>query len=129
MDYDDVERLAGALPEVTEGVRFRHRSWFVAGKVFAWERPFSKADLKRFGDEPVPTGPILALSTADLGEREAALAGGIEAFFTIEHFANYPAYLVQLEQVTEPVLREALFDAWLAAAPPKLVTERYPELG
>ncbi|MCW2497546.1 hypothetical protein [Jatrophihabitans sp.] len=129
MDFDDVERLARELPTVEEGLRYRHRTWFVAGKGFAWERPFSKADLKRFGAEPVPEGPILALSTADLGEREALLAGNPEAFFTIEHFGNYPAYLIRLGRVTEAALREALFDAWLAVAPRRLVSEHFPELG
>jgi hypothetical protein len=45
--FDDVARLAAALPEVTEGEEKHHgrREWLVAGKGFAWERPYSKADL------------------------------------------------------------------------------------
>jgi hypothetical protein len=120
--FDDVAHLAAGLPEVTEGEEKHrgHRVWQVAGKSFAWERPFSKADIKRYGDEQPPRGPILAIRTADQAEKEAVLAGGKDGFFTISHFNGYDAYLVQLDEVTAQDLKEALVDGWLAVAPPKV---------
>ena len=122
----DVAQLASELPEVTEGDRRGNRTWFVAGKGFAWERPFSKADLKRFGDVAPPDGPILAVRVEDLGEKEAVLAAQPTAFFTIPHFNGYSAVLVQLRKVSTKALRDALIDGWLACAPPGLA-KRYLE--
>ena len=123
MDIDDVAAMALALPEVTEGTRFGHRTWQVAGKAFAWERPFSKADVKRYGTDTPPDGPILATTVDDLGEKEAVLAAGQRGFFTIPHFDGYPAVLIQLRVATKRAVRDALIDGWLACAPPALADE------
>ena len=118
--FDDVARMALDLPEVAENERRGNRTWFVRGKAFAWERPFSKADIRRFGDQAPPDGPILAVRVGDLGEKEAVLAANPDAFFTIPHFDGFSAVLIQLGDVADRALRDALTDAWLACAPPKL---------
>ena len=56
---DDVGRLAAELPDVTE---FEydldgHLAWVVAGKRFAWERQFSKTDIKRYGNQRRQAAP------------------------------------------------------------------------
>jgi hypothetical protein len=121
---DDVARLAARLPETTELERHGNRAWSVGGKVYAWERPFSKADLKRYGDAPVPAYPIVATVVGDLAEKEAVLAAGTPGIFTIPHFDGYAAVLVELGEVDLAALEAALVDAWLAKAPAKL-TQAY----
>jgi hypothetical protein len=120
---DDVARLALGLPNVTEGERHGNRSWSVDGKVFAWERSFSKADLRRFGAAKPPDPPILAVRVADLAEKEAVLESGSKGVFTIPHFNGYAAVLIQLSATTKTVLRDAILDAWLACAPQRLADE------
>lgn len=123
MTLDEVATTALALPEVTEGERHGTRTWFVSGKAFAWVRPFSKADIRRFGDETPPAGPIVAVRVEDLQEKEAVLAANHKGIFTIPHFDGFAAVLVQLKTAPKKAVREALVDGWLAIAPPALAKE------
>lgn len=115
--------MAMALPQATEGSRYGYRTWFVGGKPFAWERPFSKADIKRFGTEEPPDGPILAVWVGDLMEKEAVLASNPVSFFDMQHFGQFAAIIVQLRTVSEQALREVIEDGWLACAPPDLAAQ------
>ncbi len=123
MTIEDVAAMAMALPGVTEGSSYGNRSWNVGKHHIAWERPLSKADLKRFGDAPVPQGPIVALRVEDEHEKRAVLAAGTAGVFTIPHFDGYPAVLVECRLVGKRAMRDLVLDAWLAAAPEPLARE------
>lgn len=117
---DDVARLAMSLADVTETTRWNNRTWLVNGRGFVWERPLSKADVKRLvtAGEPVPEGPIIAVALEDLGEKAAELAEGRPGVFDIAHFANSPAVLVQLEVATRATVDELVRTAWMASPGP-----------
>lgn len=123
---DELGEFAKGLDGVEETDRRGQRVWSVGGKSFAWERPFSKADVKRFGDLPVPQGDIVAIATEDLHEKEAVLAAGHPGVFTIEHFNGYAAVLVQLRAVHKKVVRALLTDGWRAKNPATAGPPRRP---
>lgn len=125
--FDDVDRLARALPGVAVGAHRERRVWNVGRTSIAWERPFTKADIKRFGREPVPTGPIVGFRTADLDDKSAVLDDGHAGVFTIEHLRGYPAVLVALDDVATEVLADLVIDAWLACAPAAAVEQYLAE--
>jgi hypothetical protein len=120
-NLDDVAAIATALPGVTEGERHGGRTWILGegkkAKVFAWERPLTKADVRRFGDAPIPQDPIVAVRLEDLAEKEGVLAAGTKGIFDMEHFHGYPAVLIELRKVTKRALRDAIVDGWLVYAP------------
>ncbi len=128
-DLQDVDRLVAELPQTSTGEHHGHRTWDVAGKGFAWERAFSKADIRRFGTDPVPEGPILALVTDGLEDKESLLQAHPAHLFTIPHFAGYPAVLLHLAKADEAALRESLLDAWLVHAPADLARAHLDSIG
>jgi hypothetical protein len=123
VDLEDAAALARSLPGVEEGERRGALTWSVGGKTFAWERGYSKADIRRFGDDPYPQPPIVAVRTAGLAEKEALLASSSPAVFTIEHFNGYAAVLVELAAVTDEEMREVLVDGWSISAPPDALAQ------
>jgi hypothetical protein len=117
--WDDVRRLALALPQTDERVSRDNLQWRVKEKLFVWERPLRQSDLVALGDA-APDGPILGARVEHLGAKEALLADDPELFFTTPHFEGYPAILVRLERIGLPELEELVVEAWLARAPKRL---------
>ena len=121
-DFEDVRALATALPAVEEGTTRGNVSWKVNGKLFAWERPLRASDRAALGAD-APQGPILGVRTDGQTGKDAVLATGAPACFTIPHFEGYPAVLVQLDLVDPADLAELIVEAWLAQAPKRVAKE------
>ena len=120
--WDDVRRIALALPETSEGVSRDLRQWRVKDKLFVWERPLRKADLKALGAD-APEGPILGAYVEHIVAKEALLADESGVFFTTPHFDGYPMVLVRLDQIGPDDLREVVVEAWLVRAPKRLAED------
>ena len=117
--WDDVRRIALALPETTEAVSWEHAHWRVKDKGFVWERPLRRSDLEALGDA-APNGPILGARVEHLVAKEALLADDPGVFFTTPHFDGYPAVLVRLDEISMQDLEEVIVEAWLCRAPKRL---------
>ena|SRR5215216_5185194 len=127
-DWDDVDRLALALPETVKGTSYGNRAWSVKGKAFAWERPLRRKDLEALGDD-APDGPILGARVEHLVAKEALLADDTDVYFTTPHFDGYPAVLVRLGSIGVSELEELLAEAWLTRAPKRLAKAFLDERG
>lgn len=120
--WDDVRRIANALPETSERSGDAVQ-WRVKDKLFAWERPLRPGDLAELGDR-APSDPPLAARVPDLGAREALLADAPDIYFATSHFDGYPIVLVHLDRIVPAELEELLTEAWLSRAS-KRVAEAY----
>ena len=118
-DWADVSRLALALPEAVEEDMRGNRAWKVKGKLFVWERPLRKSDLRALGDA-APEGPILGARVEHEIAKQALIADDPEVFFTIPHFDGYSAVLVLLERIDLEILEEVITEAWFTRAPKRL---------
>ena len=118
--WDDVRRIALALPGADERVSRGLSQWRVKDKLFVWERPLRRSDLEALGHE-APDGPILGARVEHLVAKEALLANDQGVFFTTPHFDGYPAILVRLDEIGLEDLDEVIVEAWLARAPQALV--------
>lgn len=127
--WDDVRRLALALPETDEPPsRDGKAQWAVHDKSFAWERPLRKSDLVALGSD-APDGPILAAHVQDEGVKEALISDDPRVYFTTPHFNGYPAILVRLDEISVEELAELLGEAWLCKAPKRLAKTYLDSLG
>lgn len=103
--FDEVRRMAMALPEVEEGTWYGTPGFHVRRKFFL--------RLKEDGESIV-----LRINRF---EREYLLEAEPGAFFVTDHYRDYPAVLARLAAVAPERLQPRIEDAWRMMAPKRLV--------
>jgi hypothetical protein len=121
-DWDDVRRLALALPDTDEQLSHDQMAWRVHGKLFVLERPLRARDRQELGDA-APTGAVLGARVEHLTAKEALLADDPSVYFTTSHFDGYAMILVVLERIGLIELEELIVEAWLSRAPKRMARE------
>jgi hypothetical protein len=123
----DVHAICSGLPEVELGTSWGERPTYLV-KQKPKPRGFVLARAPRHDAIDPDTGEeyhdLLVVRTANADDK-AALVEAEGPFFTIDHFRNYNAVLVQqsrLGEIDVEELREVLTDAWIAVAPKSLAT-------
>ena len=104
--WDDVRRLALALPEAEENTTYGKPAFKVAGRAFAWESPHEQNSL---------------VLRCDPAERPLMIESNPDVFFTTAHYNGYPMVLVHLEHADTEELADRIEESWLRTAPKKLV--------
>lgn len=129
---DDVDEIAGALPETVRGTSWGDvPTWLVPREQVGSRKPRGFVLYRRPRHDAVDpaTGEeyddLLVVHVADATAKEE-LVQGPGPFFTIDHFRGYNAVLVQrsrLGEISRAELAEVITDAWLAVAPPALARQ------
>jgi hypothetical protein len=117
--WEDVRRIAMALPGSEERLSRERLQWRVGGRLFVWERPLREKEVLELGAE-APDGPVMGARLEHLIAKEALLAEDPALFFTTSHFKGSAAVLVRLDRIGAEDLEEVVTEAWFARAPPKL---------
>ena len=126
---DDVDEICAALPSTEFGTSWGDvPTWKVPagekGRGFLlYRHPHSSAVDPETGEQ---YDDLLVIRTADPADKAALVEDASTPFFTIDHFRNFNAVLVQqsrLGELTLDELAEVVQDAWLAVAPKRLAKE------
>jgi hypothetical protein len=123
---EDVDRIAGSLPETELGTSWGDRpTWKVPqgpkGKGFVLYRAPRKDAIDPGTGEQYDD--LIVIMTADAADKQALVDDPRTPFFTIDHFNNFNAVLVQasrLGEISRDELAEVITEAWLRTAPKRL---------
>lgn len=127
----DVVRICAELPETELGISWGDRpTWKVPrgrkGRGFCLERAPDRHAIDPQAGKPFTD--LLVIRVPDAGAKAALVDDPDSPFFTIDHFRNSNAVLVQqsrLGELTVAELREILTEAWLSVAPRRLAKEHF----
>jgi hypothetical protein len=92
-----VRQLILDLPGIEEGTSYGMPSFKLAGKFFA-----------RLRDDDT----VLVVHLRSFEDRDGLLEHEPAAFFTTDHYRNYPTVLIRLAGGSKRMLSEVLMDAW-----------------
>jgi hypothetical protein len=126
---EDVDEICAGLPETELGTSWGDvPTWKVPrgekGRGFVLYRPPGKTAVDPATGEPYDD--LVVIITPTEVEKDALVADESMPFFTIDHFKNFAAVLVQqsrLGEISREELAEIITDAWATRAPKKLVRE------
>jgi hypothetical protein len=126
---EDVDEICAGLPETELGTSWGDvPTWKVPrgekGRGFVLYRPPGKTAVDPATGEPYDD--LVVIITPTEVEKDALVADESTPFFTIDHFKNFAAVLVQqsrLGEISREELAEIITDAWATRAPKKLVRE------
>jgi hypothetical protein len=118
-----VDAICRALPEVELGTSWGDVTTYkVRDKGFLLYRPPHKSAINPATGEMYDD--LLVIMTPTAAEKAALVEDESTPFFTIDHFRNFSAVLVQrsrLDEIDRAELAEIITDAWAAKAPRSLV--------
>ncbi len=109
MTWDEVRRIALALPLVEESTSYGTPSFKVKGKFLTRLRPEDDS---------------LVLVDVPFDEREMLMEAAPEIFHITAHYKDYPAVLARLETVDPGSVRNFLERRWRNVAPKRVVKAR-----
>ena len=108
--FDEVGKIAGALPGVSEGTSYGTRGWRVGKKFLMREK--EKMD------------GVLVLGVENIDEQEFLIESDPDIFFITDHYKGWPAVLIRLAKIDRKHLAGLIERTWRRGATKKLIAER-----
>ncbi len=130
---EDIDEICGALPETELGVSWGDRpTWKVPrgdkGKGFVVYRAPDRTAIDLGTGEMFDD--LVVIITPTEAEKVALVEDESNPFFTIDHFRNHNAVLVQqsrLGEISRDELVEVITEAWAHRAPKRLAREIFAD--